>query len=137
MGWTAPGTPQKLPKKKVPPSDTIPDCTTATHFDVWDTRGRSREYCTSNLFDRDGAYDYWTGTGQNGAPVLNGVMYVEGTMESQGNARYFGSLLINGDVDNTGTNEVWFDERLIKDEWPPSDWPFPRVFISAVRTDDL
>ena len=69
--------------------------------------------------------------------MLNGVCYIEGTMESTGNANYFGSLLINGDVDNTGTNEVWFDERLVKDEWPPSDWPFPRVFISAVRTDDL
>ena len=40
-------------------------------------------------------------------------------------------------TDGAVAARVWFDERLIKDEWPPSEWPFPRVFISAVRTDDL
>jgi hypothetical protein len=44
-------------------------------------------------------------------------------------------VLINGDINPTGTAEVWFDERLIKDEWPPKEWPFPRAFITAISTD--
>lgn len=132
VGWFNPtGTVTKRPKDLLP-DDSLPDCTTNT---TRDNLGNAFRYCTSNYYDRDGELDWWAGA--QDAPVLNGVMYIEGIMSSQGNARYFGSLLINGNVDNTGTNEVWFDERLIKDEWPPSDWPFPRVFVSAVRTDDL
>jgi hypothetical protein len=134
MGWQAPGSVTKLPKKLVPPSDTVPNCN-GTDFDIWDNIGRAPVHCTSNYYDRNGAMDWWAGT--QDAPILNGVMYIAGNMRSQGNARFFGSLLINGDVDNVGTNEVWFDERLIKDEWPPAEWPFPRVFVTAVRTDDL
>jgi hypothetical protein len=89
--------------------------------------------CTSNGYDRDGFMDTWAGT--QDAPVLNGVFYNQGNFASQGNARYFGSVLINGDVDPTGTSEVWFDERLIKNDWPPQEWPFPRVIVTAMQTD--
>ena len=58
-------------------------------------------YCSSNLYDRDGEFDTWSGVQE--APVLNGVFYNEGRLNSQGNARFFGSLLINGSVDNAGT----------------------------------
>lgn len=137
MGWQAPGSQTMRPKKKLLPDETaMPDCTGADAL-VWDdyVPPRSLMYCTSNLYDRDGEFDTWSGVQE--APVLNGVFYNEGNLNSQGNARYFGSLLINGNVDNVGTPEVWFDERLIKDEWPPASWPFPRVFITSTRTDDL
>jgi hypothetical protein len=129
--WQAPGgTIDRRPKKQLPDNswpavDGSDFCTTAAQFD---------ELCTSNKYDRDGYADDWTGT--NAEPVLDGVFYCEGDFDPTGNARYFGSLLINGNVDSTGTNEVWFDERLIKDEWPPKSWPFPRVIITAVETDN-
>lgn len=137
VGWQAPGAQTKRPKKKLLPDETsMPNCAGADG-DLWDANipPRSLLYCTSNLYDRDGEFDNWSGV--QDAPVLNGVFYNEGNLNSQGNARYFGSLLINGNVDNVGTPEVWFDERLIKDEWPPASWPFPRVFTTSMRTDDL
>jgi hypothetical protein len=124
VGWQDPTAQTRRPKARKP-DDTMPNCNVVA----------DQIYCSSNAYDRDGELDAWTGA--QDAPVLNGVFYNEGKFTSQGNARYFGSVLINGDVDSTGTNEVWFDERLIKDEWPPKTWPFPRVFVTAVRTDDL
>lgn len=137
VGWQAPASQTKRAKKKLLPDETaMPNCAGADAA-VWDAMipPRSLMYCSSNLYDRDGEFDTWSGVQE--APVLNGVFYNEGRLNSQGNARYFGSLLINGDVDNVGTPEVWFDERLIKNEWPPSTWPFPRVFATSTRTDDL
>lgn len=134
VGWQAPNAQTRRMKKRKP-DDSAPTCTTGSADLTFSTKGDSYSYCSSNYYDRDGEVDAWTGV--QDAPVLNGVFYNEGEFDSQGNARYFGSVLINGDVGSTGTNEVWFDERLIKDEWPPASWPFPRVFITAVRTDDL
>jgi hypothetical protein len=129
IGWQDPANQTRRPKRYVgDDGKTLPAlsgndiCTDSSQF----------EYCTSNLYDDRGYLDRWT---SGDAPVLDGVFYNEGTMSSQGNARYFGSVLINKDIDNQGTNEVWFDERLIRDEWPPKDWPFPRVVITAVQTD--
>ncbi|HUO84334.1 MAG TPA: hypothetical protein VM534_04390, partial [Thermoanaerobaculia bacterium] len=129
VGWYDPAAVVRRVKSLLPdgtlPTLAVGDvCTDASQY----------AYCTSNDYDRDGYYDEWTGAGV--APILDGVLYIEGDMESQGNARYFGSVLVQGDIDNQGTNEVWFDERLIKNEWPPSDWPFPRVIITAIRTDE-
>ncbi|HVT44865.1 MAG TPA: pilus assembly PilX N-terminal domain-containing protein [Thermoanaerobaculia bacterium] len=131
VAWEDPAAQTRRPKKKFPAGsypavDGTDKCTNAADFDL---------YCTSNRFDRDGYADRWSGAGLDGAPVLDGVFFNEGTLDSEGNARYFGSVLIQGDIDSTGTNEVWFDERLIKDEWPPRDWPFPRVIITAISTD--
>lgn len=129
LGWEDPTTQTRRPKKRHA-DDTLPTvngsdiCTTTADFD---------EFCTSNGYDRDGYMDYWSGA--QSQPILNGVFYNEGTFTSTGNARLFGSVLINGDVDPTGTNEVWFDERLIKSDWPPKEWPFPRVIVTAVQTD--
>jgi Tfp pilus assembly protein PilX len=68
--------------------------------------------------------------------VLNGVMYVAGTFEAQGNAKYFGSIVAQrGVVDGGGTPEFWFDERLIKGQWPPKGMSIPRVVISVWQTD--
>jgi hypothetical protein len=85
--------------------------------------------CTSNAYDRDGPIS------NDIQPILDGIFYLEGDFDATGNAPYFGSLLINGNVGLTGTPEVWFDEKLIKDEWPPKRFNFPRVYISAVKTD--
>ncbi|MGA7614202.1 MAG: hypothetical protein WBX15_03375 [Thermoanaerobaculia bacterium] len=115
---------EKLSSGALPTVSGTGICTDSSQFDS----------CTSNGYDRDGYLDFWTGSKQ--PPILNGVFYNEGTMSSQGNATYFGSVLINGDIANTGTPEVWFDERLIKNDWPPKEWPFPRVIITAIQTDE-
>lgn len=129
-GWEDPAsTITRRPKKKrddqsMPPVNGSDICSDSTDFD---------KRCTSNGYDRDGYLDYWSGV--QDAPVLNGVFYNEGSFSSTGNARMFGSVLINGNVDPNGTNEVWFDERLIKNDWPPKEWPFPRAIVTAVETD--
>jgi hypothetical protein len=107
-----------LRRPKLAPGGTLVTCTAASTPDE----------CTGNFYDRDGALIQL-------APMLNGVFYNEGTFSSPGNADYFGSILIQGAVSDTGTPNVWFDERLIKDEWPPSNFGFPRVFVSSMQTD--
>jgi hypothetical protein len=87
-----------------------------------------QEKCTSNAYDRDGPLT-------DLEVALNGVLYVEGKFEQTGNLVYFGSILAQGDFGKAGTPDVWFDERLIKDEWPPREFKFPRVFISALQSD--
>jgi hypothetical protein len=86
------------------------------------------EQCTSNSYDKHGPLVPLD-------PGLNGVLYVEGEFEQTGNMIFFGSILAEGDFGKAGSPDVWFDERLIKDEWPPRDFKFPRVFISAVQSD--
>lgn len=84
--------------------------------------------CTSNAYDRDGRLVQIS-------PVLDGVLYIEGNNKSTGNAIYFGSVLIRRDLNNSGTPYVFFDEKLIKEEWPPKSFNFPRVYISALETE--
>ena len=95
--------------------------------------GSSVADCTSNAYDRDGPLT------DDIDPILNGIMYLEGDFGSEdplaGNAQYYGSLLIQGSVKGQGTPEVWFDEKLVKEEWPPSSMKFPRVYVSAHQTD--
>lgn len=86
------------------------------------------DQCTSNSYDKHGPIVPLD-------PGLNGVLYVEGEFEQTGNMIFFGSILAQGDFGKAGSPDVWFDERLIKDEWPPRDFKFPRVFISAVQSD--
>jgi Tfp pilus assembly protein PilX len=68
--------------------------------------------------------------------MLDGVFYISGTFEAQGNSQYFGSVVAErGVVDGGGTPNFYFDERLIKGQWPPKGMPLPRVVISAWETD--
>jgi hypothetical protein len=87
----------------------------------------SPDACTSNAFDLDGAVE-------DIDVILDGVLYNEGDYDSQGNAAYYGSLLINGTVSGTGTPDIWFDEKLIKGSWAPPG--MPRVMIFSIQTDE-
>ena len=116
--WEDNGAQTRRPKRR--PGGATPDCTSSANWSI----------CTSNGWDRDG------GMVDDLSPMLNGVMYIEGDFgDTTGNAEYFGSLLVNGNVSGSGTPEVWFDERLIKGDWPPPEFNFPRVYISAHMTD--
>ena len=88
--------------------------------------------CTSNGYDKDGGLvNNFGGT----EPIMDGVLYNEGNFDTQGNAAYFGSILIQGNIIGTGTPEVWFDEFLVKGGWQDKFPDLPRVFVSAHETD--
>ena len=65
-----------------------------------------------------------------------GVMYIAGTFSAQGNANYFGSVVAQkGVIDGAGNPGFYFDERLIKGQWPPPGMALPRVVVSSWQTD--
>lgn len=91
------------------------------------TSANTQGDCASNAHDADGPL-------VNLDIILNGVLYNEGDYRSQGNVHYFGSLLIYGDVNGTGTPDVWFDEKLTKGTWSPPG--MPRVMVFSMQTDE-
>ena len=65
-----------------------------------------------------------------------GVMYLAGTFTAQGNANYYGSVVAQrGVIDGAGNPGFYFDERLVKGQWPPKGMNLPRVVISSWQTD--
>ncbi|HSP13158.1 MAG TPA: hypothetical protein VLV78_00235 [Thermoanaerobaculia bacterium] len=90
--------------------------------------------CTSNAYDRDGPLQESFGS-PSSRPIMDGVLYNEGDYDTQGNAGYFGSILINGNIIGTGSPEVWFDEFLIKGGWQDKFKDLPRVYITSHETD--
>ncbi len=120
VGWQPQGAQTRRAKAR--PGGVTPACPSDNTFNA---------NCTSNGYDRDGGYT------NDLQLLLNGVLYVEGDfLGTAGNGEYFGSVLVEGDFSSTGTSEVWFDERLIKGDWPPPEFNFPRVYISAMKTDE-
>jgi hypothetical protein len=67
--------------------------------------------------------------------VLDGVMYNSGVFTAQGNAVYFGSLVAQqGVLDGSGNPAFYFDESLVKGNWPRKGMNMPRVIISSWQT---
>lgn len=114
IGWEPYLTQTRRPRDLVN-GTTVPNCASAP------------ERCTSNGYDRDGALVDIPAT-------LNGVLYNEGGYRSTGNVHYFGSVLIRGETEATGTPNIWFDEKLIKDNWAPPG--MPRVIVYSSMTDE-
>ena len=77
----------------------------------------------------------------NGLPfiapvVIDGVFYTSGVFTAQGNAEYYGSVIGNrGVVHGAGNPNFYFDERLIKGQWPPKGMNVPRVVVTSWQTD--
>lgn len=65
-----------------------------------------------------------------------GVLYVAGTLDAEGNADYYGSVVTKGGTADkmTGNPSLWWDPRMA-DNWPPPDWDLPRVIITRWQTD--
>jgi hypothetical protein len=91
--------------------------------------------CTSNGYDRDGPLVLNFGTAPNTKAIMDGVLYNEGDYDTQGDAAYFGSILINGNIVGTGSPEVWFDEYLVKGGWQDKFKDLPRCYITSHQTD--
>jgi hypothetical protein len=84
--------------------------------------------CTSNAWDEDGALV--------GIPAfLDGLMYVEGDYDSQGNAHVYGAMLAGGAVTGNGTMDFWFKQALTRGDYVPPG--APRVIAYSIQTDDV
>jgi hypothetical protein len=91
--------------------------------------------CTHNGYNADGPLVNNFGNAPNTQPIMEGILYNEGDFDTQGDAAYYGSILINGNVNGTGTPEVWFDECLARGCWQDKLKGLPRVYVTAVETD--
>lgn len=119
--------PKKNTDEKNPASALI-TCTTAAV-----TTEAGQEQCATNAWDKRGGLA-WIEKFAGGAAVgVEGVLYNEGKYESTGNAAYYGSVVVQGVVSPNGTQEIWFDECLTKECWPPKRIPFPRVLITSTQ----
>jgi hypothetical protein len=127
-GWENPTAQRKLPTKQTQVAVPSPIACVAS-------AGPPDPGCTSNGYNKDGPLTQNFGNQPNTKPIMDGVLYNEGTFDTQGDAAYFGSILINGDINGTGTPEVWFDECLVKGCWQDKFTELPRVFVSAQETD--
>ena len=68
--------------------------------------------------------------------AMDGVLYIAGTFSAQGNANFFGSVVAQrGVIDGSGTPGFYFDESLIKGNWPRKGMNMPRVVISSWQTN--
>jgi len=68
--------------------------------------------------------------------AVDGVMFTSGHFTAQGNAIYFGSVVAEQGVDHGGgTPGFYFDESLIKGNWPRKGMNLPRVVVSSWQTD--
>jgi hypothetical protein len=120
LGWFDPGTAvttMRVPKKTVDGKRNGAPVVCAA--------ASTLEECTSNGYDIDGALVTLE-------PVSDGVLYVEGTFSSKGNAHYYGSVLVGGTVDSQGTPQLWYDESLSRGLRRNG---FPRVMITSIETD--
>ena len=65
-----------------------------------------------------------------------GIVFNEGDWGgAQGNNKIFGAMMFNGNYSSSGTTDVFFDERIIKSEWPPADWKIPRVKAASWKAE--
>jgi hypothetical protein len=125
VGWEASNNQTRRPKELLP-NGTVPNCNQAANHHL----------CTSNGYDERGALTLNFGnTANQGAPILDGILYNEGTFDTSGNAHYYGSVLVQGKVWGTGGAEVWFDDCLITGCWEDKFVDMPRVYVSAHQTD--
>jgi hypothetical protein len=64
------------------------------------------------------------------------VFFTSGTFDTQGNANYYGSVVAQrGVIDGAGSPGFYFDESLVKGNWPPKGMAIPRVVISSWQTN--
>jgi hypothetical protein len=121
IGWEPKDSQTRLAKKATDSSMTaLVDCAT------------NQANCTSNGHDDTGPLTKL----QSKGPILEGVLYIEGDYDSEGNATYYGSVLVQGNCCGAGTPSVYFDESLITGDFKSKFSDFPRVYISSYTTEN-
>jgi len=68
---------------------------------------------------------------------FQGVIFIAGTFNMSGNLSVFGSLVTKGGMPttSTGSPDIYFDERLIKGQWPPPELNLPRTTVTFWQTE--
>ncbi|HEX8412200.1 MAG TPA: hypothetical protein VF883_25345 [Thermoanaerobaculia bacterium] len=131
-GWDDPNNVISVyPKKTTDKDDPSTAPVACTAADVATVAGQ--EKCATNAFDRRGALAFIEKHAGGANIGAEGVLYNEGTYDSTGNAAYYGAVVVKGTVSPNGTQEIWFDECLVKECWPPSRIPFPRVLVTSTH----
>ena len=65
-----------------------------------------------------------------------GIVFNEGNWTGMNGAvKVFGALIIYGQFGVGGTVDIFFDERIIKEQWPPADWKLPRVKVASWKSE--
>lgn len=67
--------------------------------------------------------------------VVNGIWYNEGRYDGSGNLPVYGSVLMKGGFEATGTPDIYFNEAIALGDFPPAEMRIPRVYSSQVKTD--
>ena len=74
-----------------------------------------------------------------GTAVLWGILFNNGYFDASGNAVYYGSVVSKqgiGELDPaSGTPDLYWDESIVTDKWPPDDWDLPRVVVTRWETE--
>jgi hypothetical protein len=68
--------------------------------------------------------------------ILHGIFYMSGTFSPGGNGLYYGAVIAEN-VDTNATPDIFFNERILLDSWPPADSPVPKVYVSVWEVDNL
>ncbi len=69
---------------------------------------------------------------------MYGLFYATGIVQAQGNYIYFGSMISKSGAAApgfSGTPDYFYDERMERGLWPPSDMGLPRTMITAWQTE--
>ncbi len=86
------------------------------------------DQCTSNAHDEYGAAVTIPAS-------IDGLVYNEGSYDTQGNMDVYGALLAGGLITGTGNLDFWFKEELKRGDYLPPG--APRVIIYSMQTDDV
>ena len=99
--------------------------------------GMHRDGDGSGIVRQDPSVDAGSAGKYDAGINVDGVLYTNGTFTASGNWIYFGSVITKAGFSNPGSGSpvLYFDERLIKNTWPPSDLFAPRIFISSWQTE--
>jgi len=68
--------------------------------------------------------------------ALDGIMYLSGTFDTVGNGKYYGAVVAHK-VAVTATADMWYNERISTNAWPPPSSPVPKVYVSVWEVDNL
>src|SRR5205823_3184190 len=86
---------------------------------------------------QDPSVDAGTSGKYNADINMYGILFINGAYDAQGNWIYFGSIVTKAGMYGNGgggTPDIYFDERIIKGTWPPSELGLPRTIITAWMT---
>jgi len=70
---------------------------------------------------------------------LWGILATTGKYDASGPANHFGSIWAIGGVEQSNPSQpaakVYWDDSIRRQQWPPADWPLPRVTATRWQTD--